>query len=505
MKRRLALTFFVAFVCAGAPALLGVAAEHQNPGSPGSQQGASPAASAAPATPATPGTPATQNLPPTPQDDGARTPEALAEQVKQEFLHAWNGYKQYAWGHDELKPLSKTAHDWYSGSLEMTPVDALDTLILMGMKDEADKTREFIATSLNFNQDIYVKNFEITIRLLGGLLSSYELTNDPRLLALAQDLGDRLMPAFDSPTGMPYVFVNLKTAAVRGEVSNPAEIGTLIVEFGTLAKLTGKQTYFDKAKRAMVALYSRRSLGGLVGSAINVKTGAWTDMDTHIGGGIDSYYEYLLKCSLLFGDKGCGLMWRTSLDALNSRLADDTPAGLWYGHVDIATGERAAPHYGALEAFFAGTLALAGEMDRARRLEESNFRMWTKWGVEPEEIDYSTMKIVADGYSLRPEAIESAFYLFSFTRDPRYREMGRTFLDSLVKYCRTDDAYAALSSVQTKEKADEMQSYFLAETLKYLYLLFAPPQTLDVNKVIFNTEAHPMRHEAQAETLGGFR
>jgi ER degradation enhancer, mannosidase alpha-like 2 len=71
--------------------------------------------------------------------------------------------------------------------------------------------------------------------------------------------------------------------------------------------------------------------------------------------------------------------------------------------------------------------------------------------------------------------------------------MGRTFLDSLVRYCRTDDAYAALNDVRTKEKADEMESFFLAETLKYLYLLFAPSDTLDLNHVVFNTEAHPLR------------
>ncbi len=184
---------------------------------------------------------------------------AMAERVRQEFLHAWNGYKQYAWGHDELKPLSKGSHDWYGVSLYMTPVDALDTMILMGLKDQANEDRELIATKLSFDQDIYVKNFEITIRLLGGLLSSYQLTGDKRLLALADDLGNRLLPVFNSPTGMPYVNVNLKTGAVRGEETNPAEVGTLLLEFGTLSKLTGKPVYYDKAKRAVVELYKRRS------------------------------------------------------------------------------------------------------------------------------------------------------------------------------------------------------------------------------------------------------
>ena len=122
----------------------------------------------------------------------------LARQVRAEFLHAWTGYKKYAWGHDDLKPLSKTYHDWYAQPLLMTPVDALDTMILMGLNDEANRTREYIVGNLSFDKDISVQNFEITIRLLGGLLSSYQLTGDKRLLRLAEDLGNRLLPVFDS-------------------------------------------------------------------------------------------------------------------------------------------------------------------------------------------------------------------------------------------------------------------------------------------------------------------
>src|SRR4030095_8025715 len=163
-------------------------------------------------------------------------------------LHAWNGYKQYAWGHDSLRPLSKAPHDWYGQSLWMTPVDALDTLILMKLEAEADRTRNAIAANLSFDKDVYVQNFEVTIRLLGGLLSAYQMTNDRRLLRLADDLGNRLLPAFNSRTGIPYRFVNLRTGKVREGETNPAEAGTLLIEFGTLSKLTGKPIYYDKAK-----------------------------------------------------------------------------------------------------------------------------------------------------------------------------------------------------------------------------------------------------------------
>ena len=434
-------------------------------------------------------TPATADLSPA---VAAATDAQMAERVRQEFRHAWEGYKQYAWGHDELRPLSRGYHDWYAQSLLMTPVDALDTMMLMGLDDEAANTRNYIATHLSFDRDIYVKNFEITIRMLGGLLSSYQLSGDKRLLALADDLGTRLLPAFNSPTGMPYVHVNLKTGAVRGEETNPAEIGTLLIEFGTLSKLTGKIVYYEKAKRALVELYTRRSPIGLVGSGINAKTGKWSDPVSHIGGGIDSYYEYLLKSSILFDDPDCKRMWSSTIGPVNKYVADEAPTGFWYGEANMNTGARIGTDFEALAAFFPGTLALSGDLEHARKLEDSAYKMWILYGIEPEAIDYKTMKIAYNGYELRPEIIESAFYLYRFTGDPRYREMGKVFFDSLVKYCRTDVGYAALSDVAKKTKKDEMESFFLAETLKYLYLLFSPPATLDLSNHVFNTEAHPM-------------
>src|ERR1700744_5426476 len=195
----------------------------------------------------------------------------MAHRVRLEFLHAWDGYRQYAWGHDDLKPLSNKPHDWYAHSLLMTPVDGLDTMIRMGGTPQVDEARKLSDTQLNFDQDMYVKDFEITIRMMGGLLSSYQLTGDKRLLELADDLGRRMLPIFNSPTGMPYEYVNLHTGAVRGNISNPAEVGTLLLEYGMWAKRTGKQDYYDKAKRAMVALHEHRSSIGLLGSTINVE------------------------------------------------------------------------------------------------------------------------------------------------------------------------------------------------------------------------------------------
>ena len=417
----------------------------------------------------------------------------LADKVRAELLYTWKSYEQYAWGHDELRPVSKAPHDWHGESLEMTPVDTLDTLLLMGLKDEAEKAKTLIVDKLSFDKDVEVKNFEITIRLLGGLLSGYQMTGDPRLLRLAEDLGKRLLPVFDSPTGMPYMYVNLKTGKTSGARSNPAEIGTLLLEFGTLSKLTRNSVFYDKAKNALVQLYKRRSKIGLVGEEIDVETGRWLSDASHVGGGIDSYYEYLLKCSRLFGDKDCEKMWRESVRALNKHLADKAPTGLWYGQVDRVTGKRTATEFGALHAFLPAVLALGNDLGRAKRLQTSGYKMWNLHGIEPEVLDYRTMKVTAPGYQLRPEIIESAYYLHRYTKDPRYLEMGRTFFEGIVTHCRTDAGYTVLKDVTTKEKGDLMPSYFLAETLKYLYLLFAPDETLDLKKAVFNTEAHPLR------------
>lgn len=416
----------------------------------------------------------------------------MASRVRNAFLHAWNGYRRYAWGHDDLNPISKTPHDWYGTSLLMTPVDAFDTMVLMGLAKEAADAKRLILDRLSFDRDISVQVFEVTIRLLGGLLSAYQMDGDPAFLRLATDLGNRLLPAFDSPTGMPFRYVNLKTGETRDPISNPAEIGTLMLEFGTLSKLTGNPVYYEMAKRGVMELYRRHSGVGLVGSTIDVRTGEWQDTVSHVGGGIDSYYEYLLKSWRLFDDQDFRDMWQSSIGPVNTYLADERFGGLWYGQAYMATGRRAGSQFGALEAFLPAVLALGGDTTRAERLMESVNRMWTTFGIEPETIEYSSMSVVHPGYQLRPEALESAYYLFSFTGNERYRNMGRAMFEAIERWSRTDAGFAALADVRTKAKEDRMHSFLLAETFKYAYLLFAPAETLDLRRVVFNTEAHPI-------------
>jgi mannosidase alpha-like ER degradation enhancer 2 len=419
-----------------------------------------------------------------------------AAAVKQEFLHAWDNYRRYAWGHDELKPLSRSPHDWYSGTLLMTPVDSYDSLLLLGLKEQAAEAKSLIKERLSFDQDILVSNFEVTIRLLGGLLASYELDGDEMFLSKAVELADRLLPAFASPTGMPYRFVNLRTGRTDGKVSNPAEIGTLSLEFGTLSRHTGNPVYRDAAFKAVAALSSRLSPIGLPGSAIDVETGEWVNRRSHISGGIDSYYEYLLKASILFEDEESGRVFRRAVSAANARLADERGGELWYGVADMDSGGVQRTLFGSLDAFFPAVLALGGDLDRARRLQESCHKLWLYYGIEPERLDYSDMSLVSPGYYLRPENIESNYYLYRLTGDDLYLNRAVTYLETLRFNCRVESGYASLKSVVTKEKEDEMPSYFLAETLKYLYLTFAPSSVLDLRRVVFTTEAHPLRRGA---------
>lgn len=178
----------------------------------------------------------------------------------------------------------------------------------------------------------------------------------------------------------------------------PAENGTLMLELGTIGRLTGDPRYYDRAKRAIVELFERRSEIGLVGTTIDIETGEWVDRTSHISGRIDSYYEYLLKAWLLFDDPDFRRMWEENVAAANRWLPDERPTGYWYGHVDMDTGARRATRFGALDACFPAVLALGGELARADRLMESVYRMWTEFGIEPEQLDYVTMEPISPGY-----------------------------------------------------------------------------------------------------------
>lgn len=417
----------------------------------------------------------------------------MQQRVIDACRHAWKGYIDFAKGFDDLQPLTKKGKNWYKTSLLMTPVDAYDTFVLLGMKKEAEEAKALILADLNFNTDNEVQVFEITIRLLGGLLTAYELDGDQKFLTLAKDLGNRLLPAFNTPTGMPYRYVHLQTGKLRDSANNPAEIGTLMLEFGKLSKLTGEKKYYDIAKKGMMEVYKRRSEIGLVGLQINVLTGEWITNESAIGAYIDSYYEYLFKSWKLFGDKDFKKAWKTHHKAIGKYLVSKQDSGWFMRQVDMNTGKETGTMYGALDAFYAALCAYSGDLKTAKENQKANYYMWRKFNIEPEEFNFKTGKIISAYYILRPENIESCFYLYRFTKDDQYLWMGKRMVDDIITHCKNDVGYASLKNVQTFEKANSMQSFFFAETLKYSYLLFAPESTLDFKKVVLNTEAHPLK------------
>ena len=419
----------------------------------------------------------------------------MCEKVKAAARHAWKGYKDYAWGADDLKPLTKTSKTWYKTSMLMTPVDAFDTFILLGLNDEAKEARDIILSKLSFNVDNDVQVFEITIRLLAGLLTAYELDGDKKFLVLAKDLGNRLMPAFKTNTGMPYRYVHLQTGVTRDGINNPAEIGTLMMEFGKLSKLTGDSQYYTAAKKGMMAVYNSRSALDLVGEQIDVNTGKWVSTQSHISGYIDSYYEYMYKCWLLFGDKDFKIAFDKHNAAIKKYLVSKTDHGWFMRHVDMNTGKETATTYGALDAFYAGLCAFSGDVETGKHIQEANYYMWTKFNMEPEEFNFTTDSIMSAYYILRPENLESCFYLYRLTGDNKYLFQGRQMVNDIINHCKNDVGFASLKSVQTFEKINTMESFFFGETLKYAYLIFAPVSKLNLGKVVLTTEAHPFKIE----------
>jgi len=417
--------------------------------------------------------------------------QEMCSKVKQAAQHAWQGYKQYAWGADDLKPLSREPRTWYKSSMLMTPVDAFDTFTLLGLKAEAKEAKDLILSKLDFNLDNEVQVFEVTIRILAGLLTAYELDGDQKFLALAKDLGDRLMPAFSTPTGMPYRYVHLQTGKTRDGINNPAEIGTLMMEFGKLSKLTGQKKYYNAAKKGIIYVFKNRSKLDLVGEQIDVKTGKWVKPKSHIGAYIDSYYEYLYKSWLLFGDTDFKTAFDTHNRAIKKYLISKTDHGSFLHQVDMNTGEITGTTYGALEAFYAGLCAFSGDVETGRQIQEANYYMWTRFNIEPEEFNFKADTITSAYYILRPENLESCFYLYRLTGQLKYLWQGKVMVESILDHCRTDVAFASLKNVGTFEKANSMESFFFGETLKYAYLIFAPESTLDFKKVVLTTEAHP--------------
>jgi mannosidase alpha-like ER degradation enhancer 1/mannosidase alpha-like ER degradation enhancer 2 len=365
-----------------------------------------------------------------------------------------------------------------------------------------------VVDSLDFDKNVDAKIFEVNIRILGGLLAMYELSGNPLVLEKARDFADRMMPAFDTKTGIPKYWVNLHSGIARGDTVNVAEAATYTMEMGILSYYTNDPKYYKAGKKATLAIYERRSPIGLIGDVIDVESGEWISTQSHICAGVDSYYEYLYKSYLLFGDEELGRIWRESVANIQSYLAEEYDGRLWYGRVDMNTGKQVSSVITLYDAFFPAILALSGDTIRAIKLQQTWNWLWNQYGLEPMVYDYKKDTPNYPAYDLNPEIIESAYYLYHITGDSTYYNMNLNFWNDIKQYCRTDVAFTSVANVETMEKKDYMPTFFFAETLKYFYLTFSHDQNqFNFDEYVFNTEAHPFRrsnfdHEKAKVFLG---
>ncbi|OUM70205.1 glycoside hydrolase family 47 protein [Piromyces sp. E2] len=358
----------------------------------------------------------------------------LKEKTKEMIYHSFNGYMNFGFPDDELKPVSCTGRtrDYANpnnygindvlGNFTLTLVDSLDTLAVIGDKEAFQVAVNKVINTLNFECDCKIQIFEVNIRILGGLLSAHlfaisdeygvKLDNyNNELLDLAYDLGKRLLPAFEnSDTGIPLARVNLKKGVLPDEINNcSAGAGTLILEFGTLSRLTGDMSFEEYARKALFKLWEKRSSKDLLGIGINANSENWKYNTSGIGAGIDSIYEYMLKGYVLFGDPDYLKMFSDAYSSIKNYIKNKD--GL-YVNVNMNTGKAVAKNMDGLTAFFPGLQVLMGDIDEAIHLHQIFIELWKKYHAIPEKYDFNFKNIVVNSYLLRPEFIESNYMLY---------------------------------------------------------------------------------------------
>ncbi|KAF2175005.1 glycoside hydrolase family 47 protein [Zopfia rhizophila CBS 207.26] len=464
--------------------------------------------------------------------------------VKQAFERGWNSYKERAWLQDELKPISGGSANTFGG-WGATLVDSLDTLWIMNMTEDFEFAVS-AAVNINFGPETSIQElslFETVIRFLGGFLSAYDLTEckDSRLLQKAVEIGDLIYTAFDTPNRMPITRWNPRKAAEGKDQSPPssglfAEIGSFTMEFTRLSQITGDMRYFDAIVRitdAMDHQQNRTKLPDMWPTEIDISAPDLTKGSKFsLGAEADSTYEYLPKTyQLLHGVEPFASqyqrMYEYAMDTairhtLFRPIVPDKadvlfPSKVYAEDASSARRESSVEH---LVCFVGGMLLLGGRLfgndshiDIGRKVGEGCAWAYrnSPVGIMGEESSLSPCPSLAEceyegngsgftGFShtvylLRPEAIESIFYLYRVTGNSSYQDMAWEMFQAIEKNTRTEFANAALRDMtrQDPPKDDSMQSFWLAETLKYLYLVFSEPDLISLDEFVYNTEAHPFR------------
>ncbi|KAF8847512.1 class I alpha-mannosidase [Acephala macrosclerotiorum] len=503
-----------------------------------------------------------------------RLRESRLAEVKGEFLHAWNGYKKEAWGHDELRPIECGFKSPFCG-WAATMVDSLDTLWIMGLEEEFELSLVDLR-NIDFTntQGCQVNLFETTIRHLGGLLAAFDISGGKYyiLVQKAVELAEVLFTAFDTPNRMPtpkYLWSATDEYANNHMASSSivlAVLGSLSLEFTRLSQITGNDKYYDGIQRIMNELekwQDKTELPGMWPALVDssrfnesILLGSpYGGMDEQftLGTWADSAYEYLPKQFMLLG--GMVPSYRTMYE----KFVEVAKKHLFFrpmtvGDEDILisgtvqkkgdNAPRLTPELQHLTCFTGGMLAIAGRIfDRPEDVEDgaklADGCVWayknTITGIMPETFtavpcenrtsckwDTKTWYNAIDRYAeegliqerilanklppgfasiqdgrylLRPEAIESVFILYRITGDTYWADAGWTMFKSITAHTKTPLAHSAIQDVLSPvpRKVDEMESFWLAETLKYFYLLFSTPDVVNLDEYVLNTEAHPLK------------
>lgn len=443
---------------------------------------------------------------------------ARQQKIVDMMRHAWKGYTRSCWGADELHPIGGTcASGWHMG---LTMVDGLDTLYLMGLDKEYKAARDWLAdpNKLDFRRVHNVNLFETTIRVLGGLLGAHALTGDPVLLNRAKELGSWLLPGLRGPNNVP--FSDFDVAAQHGSFlggdASTAEATTLGLEFRTLSQLTGDPIYAQTVDKIGAMVHRLHKKDGLVMNHIS-QSGYLESGLYSLGSRGDSYYEYLLKQWLQSGKKDTTSLqdYLAAMKGVQKHLIKHTNGPLHLTYVAELVSDRVNPKMDHLVCFLPGVLALGSHngLDQehlvlAKKLMRTCYQMYNASGhnLGPEIAYFETngqelLIKPADSHDiLRPETVESLFYLHRLTGDKMYQDWGWEIAQAIEKYAKVDSGgYTSLASVFNLEKRNKMESFFLAETLKYLFLLFDDSdKQVPLDKFVFNTEGHPLRIEGES-------
>ncbi|XP_015598292.1 endoplasmic reticulum mannosyl-oligosaccharide 1,2-alpha-mannosidase [Cephus cinctus] len=451
-----------------------------------------------------------------PQNDRQR-------EVIKAFKHSWYGYKKYAWGHDNIKPVSAGHHEWFG--LGLTIVDALDTLYIMGLNDEFAEARAWVENSLLFTHDRDVNLFEVTIRVLGGLLAAYHLSGDKLFLDKATDLGDRMMPAFSTRSSVPFSDVNLGTKSAHspkwGPDSSTSEVTSIQLEFRDLSRSTGQPRFEAAVAKVSEHVHQLEKYDGLVPIFINANTGLFREYATiTLGARGDSYYEYLLKQWLQTGKTIDYLRddYLLGIAGTQKHLVRRTAVNHFLFIAElIGASKDMKPKMDHLTCYLGGTLALGvhhglqpDHMDLAQEIVKTCYQTYAiqPTFLAPEITYFNVQKLEDENHMdmyvksndahnlLRPEFIESLFYMWYFTGNKTYQNWGWQIFQAFENYTKVPNGYTSIGNVRNAHNVrprDMTESFWFGETLKYLYLLFDDTrQLINLDRWIFNSEGHPL-------------